>query len=70
MDKMDVALKNEIEYWLQTLINEYSGDKIADKCEEILKDNNKIKDIIDKLNEDLQIWSLLHEKIEYYGGIR
>ena len=59
-------LKNEVKYRLEALVQENSIDEEGKKALEILEDKEKLNRIIDKVNNDEEVWEILHRSIEYY----
>ena len=57
---------DEIIYYLNSLYYGNSTDELGTKAEEILNDDEKIRDLKDKLIEDDEIWETIHNTIEYY----
>ena len=66
MNISDKFLKNEVIYWLNALQEANGNDEIGKKAIEILENENKIQEIIEKLHDDEEIWETMHNCIEYY----
>lgn len=66
--KANLGLKEIIQDYMQDLINDNETDEVAEKAEIIKNDDNAIANIIDKINNDDQLWEELYSKIMLYGG--
>ena len=63
---MDDFIEKETKFWLENLYNENTNDDIGKQALRILGNNKKLKTLIDKINNDEELWSIFHKTIEYY----